>query len=290
MNKIVKPTKWVQKGACISSEVGMVLIEVILAITIGLIIISVLMEIFLTSQQSSRLQSALYSIQDNADAAIAILSNEIHQAGMLGCARLTHDFPIIQHGEYQLTTKNKLLGTTKNAITVRYAKYPHSFLKEAMQDDVTLHASEQNHFASGDILIISDCNQAEIFMAEKVKLKHGIQEITASTPLHNRYKQFAEISTLIVNTFYAAKTNRKNRDGTPVYALFLEDRLHHKSELIANVNQLNIAYTINHAGQLLDVSSNEVKNWAEVLGVAIDLDLQVPPIKKRWHMYAALQG
>jgi type IV pilus assembly protein PilW len=294
MSKIAKPIKSAWKGVCIyESDVfkqasGIVLIEMIIVVAIGLLLVSVLTEMYLVNQKSLRLQTALYDSQDNAKTAISILSAEIHQAGRIGCARLTSEFPMTSIHEYRLTPENKMTGNSFNEITVRYAAYPNAFLKLSMQDEKTIHASSDIHFASGDILLISNCKRAEIFAVEEVKIKNGVQKIIPAFSLHNLYEKNSEVSRLIINKYYIAKTNRTHQDGTPVYSLFLQDIRHHKTELVAGVDSMRVAYSVNYAGNWSEVEANQVTDWKSVAGVAIDFDLNTPPIKKSWHMYAVL--
>jgi len=262
----------------------------IISISLGLFILSVLLEMFVTNQKSVKLQAALYNIQDNAKTAISILTDEIHQAGIMGCARLSIGFPVTSFREYSFNRANRLVATSANEIMVRYAKYPNASLEESMQNEMIIHANKTDHFAAGDILLISDCKQAEIFQAANVRVKNGMQEITASMPLHNKYEKFSEISHFIVNKFSITKTNRTHPDGSHVYSLFIEDINRNKIELVQGINQMSMLFTINEAGEWRDVKQYEVNDWAQVAGVAIDLDVSEQAMKKTWHMYAVLNG
>lgn len=236
----------------------------LVAVVIGLTLVSVLTEIYLVNQKSLRLQTALYAIQDNAKSAISILSKEIHQAGNIGCTKLSSDFPLIPFREYSV---NKITGTV-NEIKLSYAEYPNAFLIQPMSNNKVLCVRNNIHFSKGDVLLISNCKRAEIFLVDKVRVKDEMQEITVAFPLHDSYEKNSEVSRLVMNKYFVAKTGRMHGDKTPVYALFLEDIHHRKLELVEDVNLMRITYADN--------------------SVAIDLNMDTPPIKKTWHMYVAL--
>lgn len=273
----------------LTKQSGFTLIEILVTVTIGLLILNVLMEIYLTCMRSLRLQNGLYHIQNMAKDASFIFSSELKKAGNIGCAKLSHDFPITSYKQYALNTQNKIIGNAANRIMIRYAEYPNATLIQSMDDNTKLYASQTIHFSRGDILIISDCKRAEIFEATQVNVLHGKQEIISLSPLHDRYEKHAEISRLSINQFYVANTHRKDRDGTFIYSLYRENNHQGKSELIAGVNNMQVSYTINDSDQLKEMVATEVADWSKVKRVAVDLEMVAFGLKKIWHFYSGLQ-
>lgn len=266
---------------------GTILIELMLAVALGLLLVSFLLGIYIASQRSYRLQAALTQIQDNAKTAITILKSDIRKAGYIGCPRLTHDFAVASYPPYSLTPQNKLVGGDSEII-VRHVEFPGVVLNELMRDDLTLYTSMDVRFSAGDTLVISDCKAAEIFQVKKIFFLQHLQKIIPTHPLHNRYEPYAEISRLEVNKYLIAKTKRKNQDGSPVYSLFIEDINLYRTELVQGINRMQIFYSVDRGGKLIDTAADEIADWSKVVGVAIDLDLIAFPIKKTWHMYVAL--
>jgi len=268
---------------------GLILMELIFAVAIGLLLLSVLMEVYLTCERSFRLQNALHQIQDNAKTATIILKSELFKAGNIGCAKLTYDFPLVPYRSFTLNPRNKLIGNNANEIMVSYAGYPNTVLEESMRNEATLYTNINSRFAPNDILLISDCKQAEIFQVSQVKYSRGLQEIISLYPLHSRYEKYAQIAKFESNKYFIANTHRVNRDGTAIYALFMEDINRHKTELVDGIHQMRIMYTINQSGQWVDVQPQDVADWSTVVGVMIELMLDSPPIKKNWYLYARIQ-
>ena len=297
MNKIVKRDPD-QKDACKLSlnefncyhQSGFSLIELMIAISLGLLLFGILMEMFITNQNGLKIQTALYGMQDSAKTAISILTSEMHRAGAIGCARLSADFPVTSFHEYEINRANRIRVTPANEIIVRYASYPNAFVYESMQNNKTVYTDNADHFAAGDILLISNCKQAEIFQAASVRNKNGLQELVTSAPLHNQYEKYSEVSRLVINKLFINKTGRKNSDGSDIYSLFVEDIHRNKTELVSGINQMRMTFTLDMGGKLQEVQQQEINNWAQVVGIAIDMDVSANAMQKTWHMYAALQG
>lgn len=259
------------------SHSGFGLIELMIAVTIGLLLLSMILQIYLTNLNSYRLQLALNQVQQNAKTAIDILNTEIHQAGYIGCAHLTYDFPIFSYPPYTLMSHNKISSQKVDEITIRRADFPAAVLIEPMQDTSILSVSHHVRFSSGDILIISNCNQAEIFEVKEIKSFQGGQKIISHYPLHHQYEQQTEVSRFVINTYFIANTHRRYANGKPIYSLFVKDINQRKSELIEGIQQMRIRYLINH-----DEASS-------VAGVSIDFNVVSQSLNKVWHLYAAME-
>lgn len=265
----------------------MTLVELLISFSISLLLLGLLIEIYLSTHRSVQIQNALYTIQENGKSASAIFTSAIHQSGHIGCARLTHDFPLISHSSYQLNASNKIHGT-HHEVTVRYMEYPNIVLNKNMKDDQILYAGNEIIFKPADIVIISNCKHAEIFSIKHIHFKNGSQEIVPSRPLHYSYEKFSELGLLAVNRYYIAKTNRINQNGQPVYALFLQTIHGQKTELIENIKNMKITYTIKQAKKLKEIYAEQIFDWSQVAGAAIDINLYAGPLEKTWHIYAAL--
>lgn len=259
-------------------------------VTLSLLLLSFLMGIYLATQKSYRLQEDLNAVQENARTAIEILDTDIKQAGYLGCPRLAPDFPIISNLPFTLSTQNKLSGKKLDLITTRHAGLEHATLIESMQDDLIFFTTNKPRYSPGDILIISDCKSAEIFQAENIFMKKGIQEIISTQPLHKQYEKNSEVSRFEMNSYYVGKTNRRRVDGIAIFALYREDSRQYRSEVVEGVDKMQIHYTINQQGTIADITADEVSDWSKVVGVAVDLEVSAGSLHKTWHSYISLSG
>ena len=111
-----------------------------------------------------------------------------------------------------------------------------------------LHITATPKISENTLLIISDCKNADIFIAQQISIESdGTQIIKADINLSKRYEPYAEVSVFNVNTFYIGKTDRKNANGSPIYALYLKD-LTHKTELVEGIVDMQARYMVSQNG------------------------------------------
>ncbi len=269
---------------------GYMLIELMISVTIGLFLLHLIFAIYLTHLRSHRLQIALSQIQHHAETAIRILRKEIHRAGYIGCARLTHDFPLTSDSSYKLTPQNKIISLKPDEITVSHMSLSNAELMQTMQDSSLLVTNHPIRFNAGDRLMISDCKQADIVQATEVKSFRDGQMIYLTHPLSHHYEPHAEVGRLETNTYFIAKTKRVYGDRTPVYSLFVKDNRNEQAELVEGIQRMTIRYAIHQTGRMVEVPANENLDKSQVIGVAIDLNVVAPPLNKVWYLFAALEG
>lgn len=75
----------------LSRQAGLSLIEIMIALLIGLFLLLGLYEIFMSSKQSYRLAEAQSRLQENARYALEVLGHNIRQAGFVGCSGIIED-------------------------------------------------------------------------------------------------------------------------------------------------------------------------------------------------------
>lgn len=252
-------------------------------IILGLIILSCLWEIYTLSELQHRRQVALSHIQNNAQTASEVLISAIHQAGDIGCARLTENFPVISYQHYSLNNKNKLSGT-QNEITVRYMEFPRASLQKSMHDYSVIDTTSNVRFKVGDIVIISDCHRAEIFKISSSTIKYPFQKIISQQPLHHLYMPYAEVGRLIINKYFVAKTNRNNGQRKFIDALYEQDFYLYKNEIVEGIQQMQISYVV----QTSDIDAKNIGDWSKVIGVNIKFLVSYTPFSKPWYLYANL--
>jgi type IV pilus assembly protein PilW len=72
-------------------QVGFGLLEVMLALAIGLMVLVAASQLFVSAHQTWRLQGAALRLQDDARLALLRMAQDIRMAGMFGCLRLKPD-------------------------------------------------------------------------------------------------------------------------------------------------------------------------------------------------------
>ncbi|OGT37499.1 MAG: hypothetical protein A3F11_02460 [Gammaproteobacteria bacterium RIFCSPHIGHO2_12_FULL_37_14] len=268
---------------------GFTFIELIIAMILGLLLTELIFSIYITNQKNDLLQQALNDIQDNANNSISQLNSALHHAGNIGCGHLSENFPIVSYRDYSVSMSNKITGND-NALTIRFMDYSTVLLKSPMQDHSTLYTSNETPFTPGDILIISNCNQAEIFQLASISSSATQQKLISQQPLHYLYQPYAEIGRLIINKYYIDKTNRRNPDGSSIYALYTENIFHQKSELVEGIHHMQVTYSLIENNYSIDFHARDIIDWSMVAGVNIDLTLLSPPLIKHWYTTVILHN
>lgn len=64
---------------------GLTLVEILVALTIGLVLLAGIIQIFISSKQTYRTQDALSRVQENARFAFELLGRDVRMAGFSGC-------------------------------------------------------------------------------------------------------------------------------------------------------------------------------------------------------------
>jgi len=94
-----------------SLQTGMTLIEIMIALLIGAFLLGGVMQIFINSKQTYRMQEGLSRLQENGRFALDFLANDIRMAGFIGC-----------------NSRASLTNTTTPAKTPNTLNSPTSFL------------------------------------------------------------------------------------------------------------------------------------------------------------------
>lgn len=255
---------------------------------LSLLIISLVFTTYLANQKNQNLENELNHIQQNARNSIDILKNAIHQTGEMNCGKITNNFPVFPFEHYSFNSKNKLSGND-HEFTIRYMDIKRSvFLKKINKDRLILTTDNNVQLHANDILIISDCKQAEIFKVKSIEINSHGQKIFLQNPLHYWFIPYAEIARLKIDHYYIGQTDRKNEKKRTIFALYLKDIYGQKSELVENINDMKLIYSISKDSKIINSSAKNIVDWSHVVGIGIDLTLASQTYVKHWYTYATI--
>lgn len=184
------------------TQQGLSLVEVMVAMTIGLILMAGVVQVFISSKSSSRLNASIGQLQEDGRFALNFLNRDIRMAGYAGCTRygpitntlnnptnLAYDFAVGIFGfnDVSATTPAALaaIGATPKASTDaiiirREADNPVRVVQNNNSAQVFLEntgvetgaCSDGTDRISGicqtDILMISDCTKSRVFQAGNI--------------------------------------------------------------------------------------------------------------------------
>ena len=257
-----------------SREQGYSLIELMIAISLSLFLSMGIINIFIYSKNIYQLTQSLKTIPTKARLAFYLLSHDIRMAGFIGCVRL-RDLSLNKHlsGDTSLVVWHKGYTTAKLSLPklTRYQKDsdailiqfldPNTFpIKEAKSNHIVL--VHRRVFRPKDVLLISDCQHAELIHWNNIHLTY-------------HYQMESEIGFFNKIIYYIADTGRINEIGQRVYALYrrnLNQSFYKPTELIEGIKRMSIKLGMkNRDGTLYYKNANEVKHWANARSVEIRL-------------------
>ncbi|MGZ4960106.1 MAG: PilW family protein [Methylomonas sp.] len=188
---------------------GLTLVEIMIALLIGAFLLGGVLQIFINSRQTYRMQENLSRLQENGRFAMEFISRDLRMAGYLGCASLGAVTPAIDASPQNpnpnpaanpFTNLNAIVGnnniaTSWNAnacsgthqciantdsVTVQYADSCGGYLTGNMATDnanIQIPAANTCNISQYDTLLLSDCSSADVFVATSASSGAGTQTI-----------------------------------------------------------------------------------------------------------------
>lgn len=163
---------------------GFSLIELMVAMTIGLVVLAAIGYVYLSSRQSFRLADSMSRMQENARLAIETMARDVRMAGYVGCGNLQNATvtTIANPPVIAISPATAITGLDSGAST---ANFSGTTITRPAGDTISvmgafgggvglvgnLAPSNANvqisgnpyNFAVGDVLVVTDCTEADIF-------------------------------------------------------------------------------------------------------------------------------
>jgi type IV pilus assembly protein PilW len=307
-----------------NQQKGITIIEVMVALALSLIILAGVMHIFISNKQTYRVQEAFARLQESGRFATHFLTKDLRMAGYTGCGGKTldvsnradyypndnapdivgdfsgsgiegfqtDDLPIALTNDTSLTASDVVPGT--DVIRIKRADTTGARITHAVtpnSTDIKLDFSiADGMFQQYDILFISDCESAHVFVATSVTspqpqfitITHAMttnlpySDATYNNTLHKHlYDDGSEIFKFENTTYYIGY----NDADEP--ALFRQ-RLGNgdtmiKEELVQGVEDMQLLYGEDSNGDGTPdryVESLIVGDWNDVVSVRLELGLR----------------
>ncbi len=297
---------------------GMTLIELMVGLAVGLFLVVVMGSIYVGSKGTFNAQESTSRLQENGRFAVDTLAASLRMSGFRGCAGqvgrpaavnntligaggLIYNFgQSVAGSRYTGSAWLPALdaaisalspSTGSDVITVyRPASQAWGLVGEMADASASLKVTATANIASGDLLVVADCNGAAVFQATNtnpgggtIEHKAGVSGISpgvSSNSLGRPYLQDAVVYRLQSVTYYIAASVRQSG----LMALWSYTRPDYTAgaqpvELVTGVERLAVTFGLDtNADQAADrfVSANSVTDWSQVVSTRLELLLQSP--------------
>lgn len=185
-------------------QTGLTLIEIMVAMVISLVLLGGVLQIFQSNKQSFRVQEALSRVQENGRTAMRILTEDLRMADFWGCT--SQDISVTDNlnsggsGYVNLLDDGGLAGTdntglnSSDTITLEGAMSTGLTIQPPYgpSESANLGVAAGNSLQQGDILLVTDCHQGDIFQVSNANPSSGsVVHNTGSSTVPGNYNPSA---------------------------------------------------------------------------------------------------
>ena len=280
---------------------GFSLVELMISITLGLLLLLGVIQIFDSTRQANRVNDAVGQLQENGRIALELLSRDIREAGNVGCNRSERleiaglPAAITAYGTPPAPIQGLAPGSVAGMINTAASPTEGIFLSgmgpgaTSLTNELATQTSVINYRAggswlAGDLLILSDClmngTRADVFPAPAANA--GVAGAIASPRrLLVRYPEFAIIGPLFARQLFIGDI-----DGDGIRSLYRRDlTTNATTPLVDGIVDMRFRFGIdNNADGRADVYSPTAPapNWNNAVSVEISLLLRDTNATAAW--------
>ena len=179
---------------------GFSLIELMVALVIGLMIIAGVLQVFVGSTITYSMQSGLSKIQENGRFAMSFLTRDLRQAGYTGCTSNSTFANTIRDASNAVPSfvditelvggQDDVVGTGvqgdplagTDVIEVRFADVGGGCDIDSHNPNAASIRCEANHtFKKGDVLVVTDCSHTAVFQQSNTNNNNTVSVIVHNT-------------------------------------------------------------------------------------------------------------
>jgi type IV pilus assembly protein PilW len=261
------------------AERGFSLIEMMIAMAVGLMLIGGMITVFAGSKRSAQVNSTMATMQEHGRFALNSIVSDVRMAGFQGCVdskvKATIRATSAPTDDYSLTNVSSslvqasgtwlpaapmnftpptdvgepLAGT--HALSVQFGS-PETRSIEPMASvaaDVDIAGNLPPIVTTGDLALISNCQAADIFKVTQAAsgvLQHAAVGNSGDNRLSAPYGQTAneraQVMRFEANIYFIGDTKRTTSEGDPVYALYRQSWPYDRPpvEMVEGVSNLKV--------------------------------------------------
>lgn len=281
------------------NQKGLTLVEMMIAMTIGMILLGGVVTVLISSKSTYRVNEAMSRMQENARYAFQLLSRDIRMAGYRGCVgnNAGTDNVLSKATEFLWKLDQSLEGFEatsasgwtpalpseitiplggRDVIVMRGVDGANARVISHTSESADLAVAADSDIEAGNAVLASNCQGATIFQATNVSNVSG-QKIIAhangaggpnATAALGRLFTGGEVVRVSTRAYYI----RTNPRGIP--SLFWRRGENPAEELVEGIENMQILYGEDtNEDRAADIyrTANSVTNWNAVVSVRIDL-------------------
>lgn len=259
---------------------GLTLVEVMVAAAVGLLLTAGAIQIFISSKQAYRTSEAMSRIQENGRYALQFMVRDIRGASFWGCAQDIEVNNVVDDAGAGFDFDGEPIEGTEggagasDTITLRMAGRDSGIAvtKKMPNTAANLFLNNSDDIAEGDIMMVTDCESADIFMVTGNNTNNdNVQHNSGNTinGISNTTQQFSKSYGVGATAYKAIERVYAINNGS------LERTTNDNSEvLVDNVEDMQITYGIDDDADLTVnqyVRADQVANWSNAIAVRISL-------------------
>ena len=278
-----------------SKQNGLTLIEILVAMVIGLFLLAGVMQIFLGSQQSYRLQENLSRMQENGRFAMDFLTRDIRMAGSSGCVLIGDIENMLNLGSVFDAFDEGISGeegvnNSPDEITInsmlpsdifvdKIPGTPGTPAQVKVSQAADLKVTPNTILNKEDIVLVTNCDKGDIFQItnlnpSKVNVVHNTGQATEPGNRINVFSVAYGSDSQIYRPNFVTYSIYKPPERDSVIALYRSVNGADRQALVENIEDMQILYgedtssdnTPNHY-----VSEDRVTDMNNVISVRISL-------------------
>lgn len=280
---------------------GFSLVELMVAIVVGLILVAGVIELFVNNRQMYRVQDNYARLQENGRYALIVLTDSIEKTGFSGCGsrsgldlrntltaftELQRNYDFLISGNAYITNnwspvlddeiQNRQPIIDSDVLTTRNIETPDIRISNySNTSPISMNVNNTGGLNSGDFILAHNCELSAVFQLAEDPLG-GILTTTANqTDLDYQFNSGARVNKIDTNTFFI-RQNPNNQSS--LYRFNSSDGL---EEIIEGIESMKIQYGIDRFGSNgsadIYLNAGEVDSlsaWNQVLSVRVSLLLR----------------
>ena len=277
------------------AQSGFGLVELMIAMTLGLILLGSIGYVFIGSRGAFRVTDNLSRIQENARYALDVMGRDIRMAGYVGCGNIASMVvkTIAKPPVPPMSAANALVGYNNGSGWTNPSSVPRVAgdvlsVMGAFEGGVNLagnlvpsNANVQvngnpDGFEQGDVLMVTNCANADVFKVTNNPGSSGMVTLTHSNSSNsgNRVGTYGKDAFVMRMNQYSYFIGNNPAGNRALYRVGLSGQA---EELVEHVHDMQMRYGVDaDSDGAVDSYSDTPGNWTRVVSVTVNLLMRSP--------------